>query len=217
VNTGFISKRIEMQQSELTSEARDYIGASVIGSDCWRRIWYEYRGEKGDGVTAKTRRTWDIGKNLEGLILDWIEGSGFVIERKWIGLISKDMQFFRGNIDSLLMKDGKPEAIIEIKTAKDSSFNLFVKKGVKDWNPQYYAQVQSYMGMSNIHKAYIVVLNKDNSEIFDEMVLFDKDFYEELENKASLIASSEMPPPKINSSPLWYQCKMCKFNKVCHD
>ena len=72
------------------------------------------------------------------------------------------------------------------------------------------------MGMSGIHKAYIVVLNKDNSEIADELVTFDPVFYETLRNKAAMIANANVMPPRINASPLWFQCKMCKFNKVCH-
>ena len=72
------------------------------------------------------------------------------------------------------------------------------------------------MGMSGIHTAYILVLNKDNSEIADEMVIFDEFFYHKLRSKALMIANSESAPPKINGSPLFYKCKMCKFNKVCH-
>jgi hypothetical protein len=114
------------------------------------------------------------------------------------------------------MKKEKPFAIIEIKTAKDASFMIFIKKGLKGWNPQYYAQVQSYMGMSGIHKAYILVLNKDNSDISDELVTFDKVFYEQICRKAFLIANIEEAPARVHDSPLWFQCKMCKFNKVCH-
>jgi hypothetical protein len=72
------------------------------------------------------------------------------------------------------------------------------------------------MGMSGIHKAYIVVLNKDSSEISDELVEFDEVYYQTLRKKAAMIANANVAPPKINGSPLWFQCKMCKFNKVCH-
>lgn len=211
-----LSKKIEKIQSRDDRKTRDYIGASSIGSDCLRQIWYEFKGTKAEAVPTKIRRTWAIGRHLESLILDWLRDAGIEIKRSWDDLQSEGMPFFKGHVDSVWIKKGEAFAIIEVKTAKDASFNIFVKKGLKAWNPQYYAQIQSYMGMSGIHSAYILVLNKDNSEISDELVTFDEGFYKQLCRKAFLIANTDSIPPKINNSPLWYQCKMCKFNKVCH-
>jgi len=70
--------------------------------------------------------------------------------------------------------------------------------------------------MSGIHKTYFVVLNKDSSDIMDERIDFDADFYKTLEEKAIMIASATSEPPRVSGSPLWYKCKLCKFNKVCH-
>lgn len=211
-----LSKKIEKIQSRDDQQTRDYIGASIIGSDCLRQIWYEYKGVEAIEVPTKTRRTWAIGKNLEGLILHWLKEAGVQIEEPWASIESEGMPFFKGHLDSVLMKKGRPFAIIEIKTAKDASYMIFIKKGLQSWQPQYYAQIQSYMGMSGIHNAYILVLNKDTSDISDEMVTFDEAFYQKLREKALMIANAQVPPPKINGSPLWYQCKLCKFHKVCH-
>ena len=211
-----LCKKIEKVQSRDDRQTRDYIGASGIGAECLRQIWYEFNGFQAESVPTKIRRTWAIGRHLESLILDWLTDAKIEIARTWVDLESEGMPFFKGHVDSVWIKKGKPFAIIEIKTAKDSSFNIFVKKGLRTWNPQYYAQIQSYMGMSGIHKAYILVLNKDNSEIADELVTFDEVFYQGLRGKAAMIANAEVAPPKINSSPLWFQCKMCKYNKVCH-
>lgn len=211
-----LSKKIEKIQSRDDKKTRDYIGASTIGSDCLRQIWYEFKGFQATEVPTKTRRTWTIGKVLEGTILDWLTEAGLEISRTWGNLVAENMPYFKGHLDSVWMKNGKPFAILEIKTAKDASFLIFVNKGLIKWQPQYYAQIQTYMGMSGIHRAYILVLNKDTSDISDELVLFDEVFYEKLRGKASMIANAHAAPPKINGSPLWYQCKMCKFNKVCH-
>jgi hypothetical protein len=216
VSKNELTKKIEKIQSRDDRKTRDYIGASTIGSDCLRQIWYEFKGFQAIEVPTKTRRTWTIGRVLEGTILDWLAETGIEICRTWDDLVAEEMPYFRGHLDSVWMKNGKPFAILEIKTAKDASFLIFVKKGLKAWQPQYYAQIQTYMGMSGIHKAYILVLNKDTSDISDELVLFDPVFYEKLKEKASMVANAHAAPPKINGSPIWYQCKMCKFNKVCH-
>lgn len=197
---------------------RDYIGASSIGSDCLRQIWYEYTGAPSTCVPNKIRRTWAIGKELEGLVLDWLENCGIELARVWYDLIDSELLYFQGHIDA--MWENHPSnlyAIIEVKTAKDASFKVFVKDGARKWNPRYYAQVQAYMGMSGIMSAYILVLNKDNSELMDELITFDPDFYAQLKDKARLIHDAKTPPPRIHGSPLWYACKLCKFNKVCHE
>ncbi len=211
-----LTNLIEKSQELIKDEPRDYIGASSIGSDCLRQIWYAFKGFEAEEVPTKMRRTWAIGRHLEGLILDWIEDCGISISRYWGDLEDSDFTFFQGHIDSMWMKKDDAFAIIEVKTAKDSSFKLFVKNGVKKWNPQYYAQIQSYMGMSGVFNTYIVVLNKDNSELSDELIEYDSGFYERLREKARIVYDAVIEPPRIHHSPIWYQCKMCKYNKVCH-
>ena len=210
-----ISKLIDSSQEQKIDEVRNYIGASSIGDECYRKIWYSFNGMGAQDVSAKTRRTLAIGKTLEGLIINWIKDAGVRIEYVNFTLNSKDVPIFQGHIDSLIFF-GKESSVLEIKTAKDSSFQTVTKKGVKIWSNQYYSQVQSYMGMLEINSAYLLVLNKDNSNIYDEKVIFDPVFYSGLEEKAKMISEAIIPPPRINGSPLFYKCKMCKFNKVCH-
>lgn len=211
-----LTKKIEKNQEKITDDVRNYIGASTIGSDCFRQIWYEYKGFKGEKIPAKTRRTWAIGKRLEWLVLDWLEDCGIKFERIVKEFSSKRVPFFKGNVDSASFKNGKIHYVLEIKTAKDASFKVFVKNGLRLWQPRYYAQIQSYMGMSGANSASILVLNKDNSDLSDELVHFDEEYYKKLESKALMVSQFEKEPERINKSPLWYQCRMCKFNKVCH-
>lgn len=206
---------INTYQESLQSEVRHYIGASSIGSSCLRQIWYDYKGFVTDNVPAKTRRTWDIGKKLESTVLSWLRDAGIDLITVYFDLLSENVPIFQGHVDAIWKKNDEPYAIIEVKTAKDSSFKIFEKKGLREWNQQYYAQVQSYMGMSNIHKCYEIVLNKDTSDLADELIEFDLNFYNQLERKAAVVASCEEPPSRIHESPLWYQCKMCKFRKIC--
>lgn len=214
-----LSKLIEKHQDKIEEEPRDYIGASSIGSECLRQIWYQYKGYKSEGISAKTRRTWAIGKWLEQAVHEWLFSCGVIVWRNYPELVHPEMNFFRGNVDGVIvtsLKDHTPKYILEIKTAKDASFNMFIKQSVNVWNPRYYAQIQSYMGMSGIDRAYILVLNKDNSDLSDELVDFDEEYYKKLEEKALMISSSPFEPPRISNSPLWFKCKMCSYREVCH-
>ena len=211
-----LTKLIERTQETYEDAPRDYIGASIIGSECLRQIWYEYKGYKGIEVPTKTRRTWDIGKRLEGLVIEWLSCAGVEIYDLGNNILKKSiLPYFKGSYDALIIVN-KKMYILEVKTAKDASFKLFVKKGLKEWNFQYYCQTQSYMGMEDIDSAYILVLNKDNSELSDELITFDASLYERLKEKARIVSEYQEPPARISNSPLWYQCKLCKYNKVCH-
>lgn len=212
METGKLSKMIDKIKYE-DDAPRGYIGASNIGSDCLRQIWYEYTNAPSSEVSNKIRRTWAIGHRLEDFVIELLKLAGIQFEDYQIELSDHVQEYFRGHFDGLMVN---PHAILEIKTAKDASFKLFVKDGCQKWNPRYYAQVQAYMGMSGVHSAYILVLNKDNSDIHDEEVEFDPHFYMAIREKARLIHEAEIPPPRINGSPLFYMCKMCRFRGVCH-
>jgi hypothetical protein len=212
MTNGKLSKLLDEMKYPV-EEARDYIGASSIGSDCLRQIWYEFKGYKGANVPNKLKRTWEIGRRLELMIIDLLKQGGILFEDYQFQLSSVAYPYFKGHFDGLIIK---PRAILEIKTAKDASFKIFIKQGCKRWNTKYYSQLQSYMGLSGVHSSYIIVLNKDNSEVFDELVLFDERYYSMLLGKAEFIYNCTEPPPRVNNSPMWFQCKMCKFKSICH-
>ncbi|HWI47149.1 MAG TPA: YqaJ viral recombinase family protein [Rummeliibacillus sp.] len=213
-----LTKIIDKSMAKTIDAPRNYIGASSIGGDCLRKIWYQFKGEKGEEFTPRTKRILEVGKALERLILHWLVDAGVKIEfptpyNKELWYCDPDNEFFQGHLDAFMPNFA---AVLEIKTAKDSSFNKLVKEGVQKWSKEYYAQIQSYMGMSGFHSAYILVLNKDNSELYDELINFDAEFYETLRQKAKMIYDATVAPPRVHGSPLWWQCKLCKYNKVCH-
>ena len=65
-----------IEQLTYDEAPRDYIGASSIGSDCLRQIWYQFKGIKSENISNKLARTWNIGKKIEGLVLDYLESAG---------------------------------------------------------------------------------------------------------------------------------------------
>lgn len=201
---------------------RSYIGASSIGAPCMRQIWYGFKGYEGEGIGPELQLTFDIGKSLETLLLDYIisEMSGWqsIIDRS---LEDNEIEFFKGTPDFMVYinypRDNESLIILELKTAKNSSFLTFKNKGLKIWSMQYYDQLQSYMGMSGAKQGVLLAINKDTSELHEEWVDFEEPRYEYLKNKAMLIANAEFPPDRINNSPMFYLCKMCKFKGICHE
>lgn len=217
MTTGKLTKIIEDKLPHRTEEKRNYIGASSIGSDCMRQVWYGYNDYPAEAYESRTLRIFEVGKRLEKMVLWLLRDSGLVLSESWVDLVDGQLPYLRGHIDAMWLDNrDEPKAIIEIKTAKASMFNQFKNNGLRSWSPRYYAQVQAYMGMSGVHTAYVIVMNKDNCDLWDEEVGFDSMYYEELKMRASWIHSATTPPPKVSNSPGWFLCKLCQYRKECH-
>lgn len=202
-------------------ENRLYIGASNIGNPCLRAVWYAYKGYESEKFPTNTQITFDIGKNLERLLLDYLEASGMNIERaneanNYLFCQHEKIKDFQGHIDALIHTDNAEPIILEIKTAKASSFAVFKKDGLKVWSKIYYSQIQSYMGMTGYKSAIILVLNKDSSELCMEWVYFDEDYYLMISDKAQFIKNNTSPPERINNNSCYHLCARCVYKNVCH-
>ena len=221
MSTGKLTSIIDGEIDLRVEPKRDYVGASGIGNPCERSIWYDYHVGNTAPIEPRRQRTLDIGKALEGLVLDALDAAGFVVYRpskdnNFLTCVDYQLPKFRGHADAALFMEDE-DYLLEIKTAKDSSFKLFQKKGLRTWYPAYYSQVQAYMGMTGIHQAYVIAINKDTSELHDECVSFDEVHYESLRKKAKkIIELVEEPPEKISNSPLYFQCRICSHRKACH-
>lgn len=202
-------------------EKRLYIGASSIGHACRRYIWYSMKGMRADGLNAKNYITFEIGKRLETMVLEYLEKADIDVERadstnKHLLFEDRDIDIFRGHADAILRFGYDNPVVLEVKTAKNSSFERFKSKGLLQWSEIYYAQLQSYMGMSDIKQGVLLAINKDNSELHCEWVNFDANYYAKLRDKAVSIERSESAPEKINQSPLYMLCNRCCFKSICH-
>lgn len=201
------------------SAKREYLGASIIGKECYRHIWYSYH-LLPISIEPETKITFDIGHKLESLIIDYLENAGFNLvrpskENNFLECKDEDINSFQGHMDGLLMVGDEMPVVLEIKTCKNSHFQRFKQVGLQAWSNTYYAQVQSYMGMTGFLKAILIAINKDTSELHSEWVDYDDIFYNELKQKALTISKMDEPPERINKSPLYYLCARCQFKEIC--
>lgn len=198
---------------------RNYVGCSSIGNPCPRAIWYGYHNAPSVDFSSTQKTTFDVGKKLEGMIMDYIEDAGIKIVRPhesnhYLYCFDKDNPKFQGHLDAVIM-DGDEACVLEIKTAKSSRFQQFVFKGLQEFSSAYYSQLQSYIGMMGYKRGVILALNKDSSELHHEWVEFDPYHYSELCAKAEMIVSSDEPPERLNKNPTYYICASCRYKKTC--
>lgn len=210
-----------LSKLERIETPRDYIGASSVGDECQRKIWFQYTGAQANKVVGRQRMIYQTGHLLEKMILDDLELAGFLSERPCEGnnnlaVSCKGFEVFRGHMDGLIAINGV-DYILDIKTANDASFNRFVKHGLRSWSESYHDQLQAYMGMTGFKHAILLCLNKNTGEMHEETVNFNVVHYEFLINKAQQIAQAKSPPPRVSANPMFFKCKMCSYSEVCHN
>ena len=109
---------------------------------------------------------------------------------------------------------------VTIEAANDKKFNEFVKNGVANTNPVYAAQValyQAYMDLTE-NPCMFTVMNKNNSDIYIELIDFNQNLAQTTSDKAVNILEATKANeilPRIAQNDDFYLCKMCDFYQTC--
>jgi len=106
--------------------------------------------------------------------------------------------------------------LLEIKTSNEKSFKTMVSKGVLSSKMEHYAQMQIYMGELELKWALYIVVNKNDDDIYVEVVRFKEEVYRFYKDRAKSIIESRNAPPRLSEDPSWFECRFCDFRETCH-
>ncbi len=204
---------------------RDHLGASLIGMECERAIWYTFRWCSKPSFDGRMLRLFDTGKREEIRLIKDLRKAGITIYSKDpdTGLQITYHSFgghYGGSLDGMGLGFLEAPAswhVLEEKTASKKSFADLKKNGVQKWKPLYYAQVQAYMRWSEVDRTLFLCVCKDNDEIYEERIHYNAAFAKSLEQKAERIVFSDVPPIKINNDPESSDCKWCPHRETCQE
>lgn len=201
---------------------RGYLGASIIGHPCERYLWYCFRQCCSEDISGRVYRLFETGDMEEirltmdlraiGCEVHEADGEGDQFKVSALG------GHFSGHLDGCAL--GIPGAektwhVMEYKTHNTKSFKHLLKEGVQKSKPQHYAQMQAYMHLTGMKRALYMAKNKDTEEIYTERVKYDKQFCEELMDKARRIIGMSHPPFGISQKRDYYLCSWCDANDIC--
>jgi len=219
----------KIKEARKLEPKRSYLGASMLGDECLRKLQYMYQQREQDFI-AQTLRTFDIGHNLEDLVAQWMRTAGFYLVTKnengeQIGFSTAGGRI-QGHVDGIIEKSPveeiKTPCIWECKTLNDASWKDTKKRGVFISKPIYYAQVQLYMAYINqedpIEATLFTALNKNTSELYFELIPFDPEIAQQTSDKAVKILNAEEHGeelPRVATDPNFFMCKMCNFYDLC--
>jgi len=201
------------------------LGASQIGQECERRLFYSFRwATNGEGFDGRMLRLFDRGHREEAVFVAELRGIGVQVHdlnpqtgEQWE--FSACGGHFVAKIDGAGL--GFPErpktwCVIGFKTANDASFKATKKDGVQKAKPEHYAQNQIEMKLTGMTRTMYLMVNKNTDELYGETIREDAAAQEALEAKAARVIFGAEPGPKLSEDPAHYKCKFCPASSVCH-
>ncbi|MEG3640704.1 oxidoreductase [Magnetococcus sp. PR-3] len=204
---------------------RPHLGASLIGKECERALWLDFRWATRQHHPGRLLRLFETGQREEDRLVANLRRIGVTIMdinpetgRQW--QVEAHGGHFGGSLDGVAL--GVPEApktwhVCEFKTHNIKSFKELQNKGVLESKPQHYAQMQVYMRLTGMTRALYLAVCKDTDALYAERVPVDRDIADRLVDKAGRIIFAERPPEKINEDPAWWVCRMCDHHPLCHE
>jgi len=202
---------------------RAHLGASEIGQECSRALWYSFRWVGWKHFDGRMLRLFNTGHLAEPRLAADLRKLGIVVhledENGQQFHISDFGGHFGGSLDGAAL--GIPEApktwhLLEFKTHNQKSFKNLENNGVEIAKPEHFAQMQIYLHYTGLTRALYLAENKNTSELYDERIKADASIAIKLKIKAERIIFSPRPLAKISEDPTFYKCNWCPLVNQCH-
>lgn len=204
---------------------RDHLGASMIGRECSREIWYSWRWAVNRKHDARMLRLFNRGHREEDRFVEWLQG---VCDEVWALdprtgnqiRIADFKGYFGGSLDGVVRNPAgyQGDYLVEFKTHGDKSYTKLLKEGVADAKPEHYTQMQTYLHYKpKLLGALYFAINKNDDNLYVEFVRRDeKHAQEALTKTQNILLSSEPPARFAEASEYNFYCnRFCDYSAQC--
>jgi hypothetical protein len=219
-----INETIERAAATIAELPRPYLGASIIGHECARRIQYDWWCKPE--LAARTREIFNRGHYFEERMRQHLKAAGFKFAP------SEALEFtavggaLRGHADGIIFHG--PElsgtyliypTIWEHKALNANGWRGVERDGLEKKYPQYLAQVSLYQAYLNItNPALFTVTNADTCEWLHFFVPFDAERAQFWSDRAVYIIEATRAGellPRAFDDPADWRCRMCPHKERC--
>ncbi len=203
---------------------RDYLGASLIGEWCMRKIQYSWQCESV--FPARTKRIFARGHLFETVSVEALTAVGFRIERgtERCAFTAADGRF-KGHVDGIIIAGPDLPGVAypclwEHKALGDSGWKKLEKDGIVKAYEQYHAQCQIYMAYLGLdaNPCLFTALNSNTCEALHLLVPFDAAVAQAASDRAvTVIRATEAGEllDRATDNPSDWRCKMCNHRERC--
>lgn len=224
----------EMERRAALEPRRSYLGASAIGDECERKLWYSIRPEiprkPFDAASLKRFEDGHRGEALMAERLRMVPGVElWTVDEVTGGQIGGTLYGGRfgwhvdGVIRGLLQAPETPH-VWEHKQVGQKKFDEFrkLKAAVGEkatlaaWDPVYFAQGVLYMELLDLTRHYLTVSTPGGRETLSCRTEAKPVMAKAVLAKAKRILDAVEPPVRLSERPEFFKCKWCDFREACH-
>jgi hypothetical protein len=203
---------------------RKHLGASLLGQECGRAIWYGFRWARRPRFPGRVLRLFNRGHLEEARFIACLLTIGVQVwqqdENGKQFRISDVGGHLGGSGDGVCMgvPDLAPDTpcLLEFKTHNDASFKKLLAQGVRGAKLEHYVQMNIYMRKMGLPIALYGAVNKNDDSLYMELVMLDTSMADQFLERGKTIILSQVPPKRISESPGWFACKWCDHRPTCH-
>jgi hypothetical protein len=220
---------------------RGHLGASVLGKDCPRAIWYGFRWAHKVKFIPRMLRLFNRGHLEEGRFIAMLKmiGCEFWFQDDAGKQFRIEFADGHGGGSGDGVGRGCPDLpqntafVTEFKTHGENSFiklagklldwrahregkGQFTGEGVRNAKFEHFVQMQLYMHKMGLAAALYMAVCKNTDDIYAEIVHLDTAFAEQFVNRGETLVQMLEPPKRINESPGFWKCRQCDDHGICH-
>jgi len=219
-----------IEAAVIAAEPRDFdhvVRGSSIGHPCERHLWYRFRwAHEPEQFEGRHLRLFHTGHVEEARMVAWLRMAGATVHdvdpatgEQW-EVVAVDGHF-KGHTDGTvegLIEAPKTAHLLECKTHNAKSFAQLKAHGVAVSKPEHVAQMQGYMHLRGLTRAFYLAKNKETDELYSERIEYDPAHGAALMAKAERVRDASSPPARISDDPSYYLCKAfnCASYAQCH-
>lgn len=203
---------------------RGHMGASLIGGECARSIWYNFRWATKSNFDGRILRLFNRGHLEEARFIAMLLMIGCEVYQQDANgkqfRISHAEGHFGGSGDGVAiglpdLPPGTP-ALTEFKTHSEKSFVELKLKGVREAKFEHYVQMNVYMRKMALAVGLYLAVNKNTDELYGEILFLDSEIADQFLDRGNTLVWMRSPPSKLNESPGFFKCRFCDHRPVCH-
>lgn len=210
------------------NENRNHLGASELGEQCFRKLYYKFRWFRKPSFDGRMLRLFNVGHMAEPRFITYLRGIGFEVKE-----FSEDGKQFRisgckghygGSLDGMCKAPARynlPEDLVILNEFKTNNtgkgYAAVAEQDLSKAKPKHYAQMCQYGEKYSLKYGLYMIENKNDSDITFRIVELDWNYGKALERKAEEIIFAQEPPPRIAENESFFDCKYCDdFKGICH-
>jgi hypothetical protein len=219
-----LNAAIERAAAATAELPRLYLGASIVGDDCARKVQYDWWCKPL--LAARVRSIFARGHFFEARAREQLTAAGFKFAPESELAFSAANGDLQGHADGLIT--GGPDlpnvhldfpALWECKALNAKNWRAVERDGLDKTFPKYAGQVALYQAyLDKTNPALFTAVNCDSCELLHFTVPFNGERAQHWSDRATMIIAATRVSellPRFTDNPNDWRCRMCAHRERC--